>query len=208
MAQTVAHSSTLRTQRIVGVRSVALRLGWLVVGPLMLTVVGILLAVPLMEIFTRFGEASASRALKAEADSKFRSFIGRTPRYFDVEACGYGSHLKKLSAAGMAYADGRLYVLEEGVAAEIPWDMIRSWKWNIDGASQTELYGNANMGTQLQVGAANQTARAIAHRASGFTVTTADVDKPEWRYQTTDEKVLKRWMEILTQMNEGRLERA
>ncbi len=207
MDTTVGAPAKVRQERIVSVRTVGVGLGWLIIVPLCLTIVGILFALPLMVIFGRFSEASATRKLLAEARQAFPAFIGQKAEYFDVGACGYGSNLKELSAAGMAYAGGRLFVLEEGVAAEIPWELIRSWKWKTEGASQTQLYGQVDFGSQMQVGAANQNARAQAFRESGFTITTADIDKPEWRFQTDDERVLKKWMEILTQMNEGRLPR-
>ncbi len=197
----------IRQQRIVGVRTVGVGFGWLLIIPLGLTIVGLLFALPLMIIFHRFSESSTTRKLAEEAARAFPEFIGAKPDYIDVGACGHGSNLKELSASGMAYAGGRLFVLEEGVAAELPWDLIRSWRWRTAGASQTELYGSHDIGTQLQVGSANQDARAKAFRDSGFTIVTADIDHPEWRFQTDDERVLKRWMEILTQMNEGRLPR-
>jgi hypothetical protein len=108
----------------------------------------------------------------------------------------------------MAYSEGRLFVCEEGVAAEIPWDSIRSWTWNVEGHESTQLYGRHDVGTTVQVNAANWRARTLAERASGFTVVTADIEKPEWRFQTSDTTVLKKWMEILQQMKEGKLARA
>ncbi len=202
---TTAMPAKVRQARIIGIRSVGVGFGWLIIVPLGLTIVGLLFAMPLIIIFSRLSEASATRKLVEEAQESFPKFIGAKAEYIDVAACGYGSNLQELSASGMAYADGRLFVLEEGVAAEIPWDLIRSWRWNTEGASQTELYGNVDNTTRMQVGAANQNARALAFRQSGFTLVTADVDKPEWRFQTDDQGVLKRWMEILTQMKEGRL---
>ena len=205
----VVQPAKIRQQRVVGTKSVSVGFGWLVIViiPLCLTIIGIFVAAPLMTILQRLKASSAAKKLAAEGRKAFVAFIGREAEYLDVDACGYGSNLKQLSAAGMAYAGGRLFVLEEGVAAELPWELIRSWKWRTEGASQTQLYGNVDIGSQMQVRTANQNARARAYRASGFTITTADIDKPEWHYQTDDEKTLKKWMEILTQMDEGRLPR-
>lgn len=208
MDQNIMLSPELRTQHLINHRHVGIRFGWLIIIPLIFTVVGIIIALPLMWIINKVSTSSATEHLTDEARAKLAAFIGRQPKYMDVAMCGYGSNLSKVSASGMAYADGRLYILEEGVAAEIPWDEIRDWKWNIDGHSVTQLYGPNDVGIALQVAQANANARAVAHRASGFTITTADIDKPEWRFQTTDEKVLKKWMEILTQMKEGRIPRA
>lgn len=169
---------------------------------------GIVIAVPLMQMLQKSSNNSAAQQLTDEARAKFPAFTGRMPKYLDVAACGYGEDLPKASASGMAYADGRLYILEESVAAEIPWDDVRSWTWNIDGHNVTQLHGPNNIGIKLAVANANATARAVALRASGFTITTADIEKPEWRSQTADEKVLKKWMEVLAQMDEGRIPRA
>ena len=197
----------VRQQRIVTTRSVGIGWGWLIIVPLCLTIIGTFVAVPLMTILQRLKASSATKGLAAEGREAFAAFIGQKAEYLDVDACGYGSNLKEMSAAGMAYAGGRLFVLEEGVAAELPWELIRSWKWRTEGASQTHLYGDVDIASQMQIGAANQNAQALAYRASGFIITTADIDKPEWHYQTDDEKVLKKWLEILTQMKEGRLPR-
>ena len=208
MDQNLNFSPKLRTQQLINPRYVGIRLGWFIIVPLICTIIGILIAVPLMMILQRIGQSSATKQLTAEARAKFPAFIGRPTKYMDVAMCGYGTNLSKASASGMAYADGRLYILEEGVAAEIPWDDIRTWTWNINGHSVTELYGRSNVGIEMQVAQSNANAKAVAHRASGFTIKTANIDKPDWRFQTADEEVLKKWMEILTQMKEGRIPRA
>jgi hypothetical protein len=207
MDTTVSLPVRIRQQRIVDVHSVGVGLGWLIIVPLCLTIVGILLAAPLMMILHRMSISSANCRILREANQAFPAFIGTKPEYLDVTVCGYGSNLKQLSASGMAYAGGHLYVLEEGVAAELPWDLIRSWTWKIEGASRTELYGNHDIGTQMHVGSTNQNNAALAFRQSGFKIVTADIDKPEWRFQTDNAAVLKKWMEIMTQMHEGRLPR-
>ena len=85
---------------------------------------------------------------------------------------------------------------------------IRSWNRQVDDYSQIELHGRHDMGTQISVLASNDAARVAAHRASGFTISTTDIEKPKWRFQTADKVVLQKWHEVLTQMNEGRLPRA
>lgn len=65
--------------------------------------------------------------------------------------------------------------------------------------------GNVNVATISRVSDYNAKARGDQLKNSGFSFTVQDIKKPEWRFQTVDEAVCKRWNEILTQMNEGQL---
>ena len=216
-------SLKIRTERIVEVRRVSLGhsmglaglvcLGVIVASPskpftyACLTIVGIVYFSLRPVIYARSG-TSNNRTAEQEARENFPRFIGKPPTYMDIGSVGVGQDLQAASASGIAYADGRIFVLEEGVAAEIPWDRIRSWNWNVDGYSQTELHGPHAGNVRLSVARSNQVARVLAFRSSGFVVVTSDIEKPEWRFQTRDEAVLKKWAEILTQMSEGRLARS
>ena len=191
-----APSSTrgIRTERLVGVHDTGHGLWNIVIVPLLLTIVGVVIALPLMIVVHELKKAAARDAIQAALRTQFPAFIGSKPEYMDTAVCGYGTDLKKLTGSGMAYAGGRIFVVEEGLAAEISWDDIRSWTWNVEGHEVTRVYGTSDLGTNLQVGNANYAARLKAERASGFTVS---IDKPDWRFQTSNVAVLKRWMEIL-----------
>ncbi len=197
----------IRTERLIGVHDTGHGLWNIIIVPLCLTIVGVVIALPIMFVVHQLKKASAREAIEAGLQTRFPAFIGSKPEYIDTAVCGWGSDLKKLTGSGIAYAGGRIFIVEEGLAAEIPWDDIRSWTWNVEGHEVTRVYGKPDFTTNIQVGRVNQQAKLNAERASGFTITTASIDKPDWRFQTSDTTVLKRWMEILNQMKEGRIER-
>lgn len=202
-----ASTRVIRTERLIGVHNTGYGMWNILIVPLMLTIIGLVIALPLMILVHQLKKASARDAIEAGLRTKFPAFIGRKPEYIDTAVCGFGNNLSNLSGSGIAYAGGRIFIVEEGLAAEIPWEDIRSWTWNVEGHNVTQVYGASDFATSFQVSNANVAAKSTAERASGFTVTTASIDKPDWRFQTVDVTVLKRWMEIFNQMNEGRLER-
>lgn len=197
----------IRTERLIGVHNTGYGMWNILIVPLFLTIVGMVIGYPLMILVHQIKKAAARDAIEAGLRTKFPAFIGRKPEYIDTAVCGFGSNLSDLTGSGIAYAGGRIFIVEEGVAAEIPWGDIRSWSWNVEGHDVTRVYGAGDIQTNMQVAGANHKAKSAAERASGFTVKTASIDKPDWRFQTADVTVLKRWMEIFAQMKEGRIER-
>lgn len=110
----------------------------------------------------------------------------------------------RLTATGIAYDGQAIYVLDNGVAAKIPWAAVREWRWNIEGYSETRLIGGTAE-QRLRNNVHNHDQKIDALSRSGFFVAVADVDKPEWQFTSADETVLRKWHEIFTQINEGRL---
>ena len=155
-------------------------------------------------MFTNPGKLkSYERQLHLDYGESFASFIGKEPKYIDVGITLTKEN--KYTCTGIAYSDGRLYIVDDGIAAELPWNKIRSWSWSIAGLNEFFTVGLSDLTTSLSVNRRNiQQARAQI-KSSGFFVTVQDIDKPEWRFKTTDEAVCKRWQEIITQMNEGGL---
>lgn len=202
-----ASTRVIRTERLIGVHNTGYGMWNILIIPLMLTIIGLVIAFPLMILVHQLKKASARDAIETGLRTKFPAFIGRNPEYIDTAVCGFGDNSNDLSGSGIAYAGGRIFIVEEGLAAEIPWEDIRSWTWNVEGHSVTQVYGTSDFATNFQVANANHAAKSTAERASGFTVKTANIDKPDWRFQTADTTVLKRWMEIFAQMKEGRIER-
>jgi hypothetical protein len=139
------------------------------------------------------------------AKQKFVKFIGADVQYGDAEIVRSNTSSSLVNVSGMAYADGRIYVLEEGVAAEIPWLNIRAREWRVDGAAQTRIYGRVDVGSAIWADVDNLIARKQAESRSGFIIKTKDIEKSEWKFQTSNENILKKWMEILAQMQEGRI---
>lgn len=64
-----------------------------------------------------------------DAKAALTEFIGKEPEYIDTGMAMAGK--QSYSGTGIALSDGRLYILDEGVAAELPWIRIRRWSWNV-----------------------------------------------------------------------------
>ena len=146
-----------------------------------------------------------TRQVGGAAKDFLRDFIGAETRFMDADCGAYGANLGSVTGTGIAYADGRLYVLEEGTGAEIPWSQVRSWSWEIEGWETVASGGDHAPDTSMCLVPKAQKPRIIAHRASGFTIVTRDLKKIEWRFATIDKAVCAKWSEILRQMNEGEL---
>jgi hypothetical protein len=185
--------------------------GFQPLGYVLATVLGGPLAFMSYFVFRmKFGisaEAKLAPKVAADARTALISYIGREPRYIDTDTMASADG-KSLVGTGMAWDGEHLYVLDAGEVARIALPAIRSWNWNIEAAAQTKLYGKRNAGTDLAVAADNMREAANARKQSGFFITVADIDKPLWKFTTRAEAVLRRWAEILTQINEGRLSAA
>ena len=159
-------------------------------------------AVQNMSIYFRARKVGAT--VKADAEQRFRAFIGKEPDLMDVSTGAYGDNVRVVSGTGIALAAGRLYVMDGGVAAEIPWVLIRTWNWTIKGCASDEgSVAHTPDETPMVMVNENARGRITAHRSSGFTIVTRDIQKSEWRFNTIDEKLCVKWMEVLNQMNEG-----
>jgi hypothetical protein len=156
--------------------------------------------------FAISAEAKLAHTVAAEARKVLAEFAGNAV-YIDAAPTG-GRDGKSLTGTGMAWDGEYLYVLDTGEVARIPLPAIRSWTWKIEGAPQTKLYGSPNLGVRLDVAADNLGEAVAARSKSGFFVTVADIKRPLWQFTTRDEAVLRRWEEILTQIDESRLKAA
>jgi hypothetical protein len=170
-----------------------------------LTIVGIFLAVPLYFIARGFAGRSVADRVKCDSVAKFKKFIGETPQYFDCESVAWNKDPTRLTGTGIAYTAKAIYILDNGMAAEIPWSAIREWRWRIEGYSQTRLIGG-NTGQRIENDVINTNAKVVARTMSGFFVLVSNINKPEWQFTSANETTLKKWNEIFTQINEGRLE--
>ena len=159
----------------------------------------------LLTLATYVGARKRTRLVGEAAVKALRAFVGSEPRFLDAGCSGFSANLNVMSGSGIAYADGRLFVMEEGRAAEIPWSQVRSWSWDIQGW-QTEA-GGADYAPDTPMCLVHKTQgpRIVAHRASGFTIVTRDIEKTTWRFTTINRALCTKWMEILRQMDEGEL---
>lgn len=134
----------------------------------------------------------------AQINSDFKNFIGNPTEYFFTGVIG---GFECYTAQGIAYGDGVLYMMRNGVAAKIPLEDIRDWTWRIEGYARNKVYGN-NLGLSLEVARDNRAAMRAAAFQSGFFVSVKDAQVPEWHFVSTDKNQLQRLDEMLTQAAE------
>ena len=202
----VASREPIRSERLMAEVRVGMNVPLaLISGLLVSTIVLYPVGNALFGLGSYLGARKMTRQVGEAAGQFLRDFIGSEPRFMDAWCGGYGANLGSVTGTGIAYAEGRLYVLEEGTAAEIPWSQVRSWSWEIQGWETVASGGDHAPDTPMCLVHKAQKPRIIAHRASGFTIVTRDVEKTEWRFTTIDKAVCAKWMEILRQMSEGEL---
>jgi hypothetical protein len=102
-----------------------------------------------------------------------------------------------MSGSAVAYADGHLFVMNQGLAAKIPLDKIQDYRWNV---SEFMYDSSKPFPTPEQRDRTTQ-----EYKESGLFIDVADIDHPSWQFNSVDEKVLKRWMEIIRQAKSGEL---
>ena len=104
----------LRTERLMGKTFVS-------PGPVFF-VIGVIMAVSLILIpFQTFvlnigiwiNARKKMATVKAEAKERFQRFIGAEAEHMDVAAGSIGTHVRQISGTGIAYAQGRLYVMDD-----------------------------------------------------------------------------------------------
>ena len=145
-------------------------------------------------------------SMKSEAEERIRAAIGRAPLRMEATASKLPDS-PRIGASGIAWDGDRLYIMEAGELATIPWSDVRSWTWRIPGYSKSVAYGGG-LNTAAQVWNENASAQVEAAANSGFFVQVADLDRPTWHFQCSDRRVLERWYEILNQIKEGGLRSA
>lgn len=180
---------------------------YIIVILLALTIVGALIALPILLVSAAIAKRRAEKKAKIYIEKDFLEFIGAKPQYINTSLIEVPGLNSSIVGNGIAYHQGCLYILDKGVAAQIPWDDIRSYSWHIEGYNKTEMYGGGirDMGTKMQVGMDNAFAAMKAERASGMFIEVADIDRPVWHFQTADKALLNRWMEIFNQIKEGKI---
>jgi hypothetical protein len=143
----------------------------------------------------------ADKEVSKEAARLLESFIGKPVKYIDSASATFEGGG---TGTAIAYDNRTIYIMDRGVAAKIPFDSVRSWRWVVDGYQVTKLYGNFDSLTLLKNEFDSLRARVNAIRKSGLFITVANIEHPEWQFMTTDMVLLKKWMEIFRQVQEGR----
>jgi hypothetical protein len=126
-------------------------------------------------------------------------FMGFEPQYIDTQAApGILAPKKLLVGTGIAYGGGCVYIMNDGEIARIPWALVRSWRWSIEGYSTTEFVGKVEFVDRLRAYNIDEIDMLSARNRSGFFVTVADVEKPVWQFTEWNKAVLEKWDEIFT----------
>ena len=157
---------------------------------------GLMAYIPL----SMFANKKLQKLLLVETKEKFAEFVGKPVKYSDVSVSGSN---EGIVGTGIAYDDGTIYIMDQGVAAKFNWDVIRKWEWSIPG--HTTFYGTGGLTSAQTTLLANAQSRTQAYLDSGFFIDVIDIEKPRWQFMSSDEKVLTKWMEIFTQIKEGKL---
>lgn len=151
--------------------------------------------------------ASLQNECRAEAGRALKAFAAHPLVYWDGGA-GHEETGPVCWATGVAWDGQFIYVLNRGVGARIPLPMVREWRW---AAGQAGTTGWFAVGNQLDVLQARQ--QALDHDArnrwrveagNGLFLSVRDIDRPTWQFQSSDERTLRRWAEILEQAFEER----
>lgn len=178
-------------------------IGRLFILVLCLTIVGLLIAPFAYFIMRNNRIISMSHEMRRQVGKDFEAFVGKPVLHVDYAAVGSRRHANAITGTGIAYDGEDLYLLDDGIAARVPWHAVRSWQTHIAGYEQTKLHGGG-AASQFTNSVDNQEARARAYQKSGLFIRVADIEMPEWQFMTMDEKILNKWAEILTQIEEGR----
>lgn len=142
--------------------------------------------------------------LFAEARDAIVREIGHAPKFMDF--CMHPSADREtLIAAAIAYDSRKIYLIENGNLAVIPWKDVRNYSTKIDGYDQVQTR-DKNLATRAATQDQNRDAYQAALLASGLTISVADINKPSWQFICDDAQTLTKWFEILTQVNEGRID--
>ena len=168
---------------------------------LVFSVLGIPL-IPVLIIGFKVWENKQVRTVRENGLRVFKEFVGGGTKHIDVVEGISKQKTANLTPTGLATDGANIYVMDDGVGAKIPWAQVRNWGWSTNDAPVR--YGRTGLGG-LQDDVANKEAAVDAYKNSGFFVSVADVEKPEWQFMTSDEALLKKWMEIFTQIDEGAL---
>jgi hypothetical protein len=121
-----------------------------------------------------------------------RAQAKQEPDYIDIRYKGLFA---------IAIGGEHLFILNQPTLIAIPFGLIRSWEYRVEGYEKEIVYGTSSSAVAASVGARmrNSVAKKEAEKASGLFVRVADVHNPIVQLQTTDVNLLEKWHEILTQ---------
>lgn len=140
-----------------------------------------------------------TNGIETKTRKALEEYIGEKPDYLNTSFSMHNKNDVSISGSAIAVHKDIIYIVDHGVVAKIGWDDIRKWGWKTAGY---EIFSGVGFSGTLNAKNATGNAKAIAYMDSGFFIEVKDVDKPSWQFMCDDKNVLKRWNEILTQMDE------
>ena len=137
--------------------------------------------------------------IQTKTRKALEDYIGQKPDYLNSSISRHEDNDITFSGTAIASLNDIIYIVDHGVVAKINWDDIRKWGWR---TAAYEKFSGVGLSGTLNANIANSNTKADAYVDSGFFIEVKDVDKPSWQFMCDDQNVLKRWNEILTQMDE------
>lgn len=126
------------------------------------------------------------------AATALQAYIGAPPQWMDFEPQLHGGHL---SIAGMAYANGRIYIIERGHVRDFAIQQVVGWSTDINGIHNAHWRdGRASSGPINGFHAQGSTA---------FTLHLSDQSEPVWWFLTSDDGLPNRWAAFLNSTLDG-----
>jgi hypothetical protein len=153
---------------------------------------------PPLLIFCGFKASRVKHKLKAEIEDHIRKTY--KPDFMEIVFWTNEPH-------GIAVNDDCIVAVTNQTVFEVPFEKVRKYSWEIQGYTQTRVYGGLDAGTfgaQTAAKFENAAARFRAQKNSGLFFTIADVDNPEIQIITANKKLLQRWFELINQTFEKR----
>ncbi|MBC7953114.1 MAG: hypothetical protein H7Z12_15010 [Rhodospirillaceae bacterium] len=132
-------------------------------------------------------DRAKARGMAKTAGEAFERFVGGPVDYYDWAKEGGNTHCIALSVAKKEF-----YIYQNGLMARIPVQDIRSY--DVD---YMELIGGSIADKRAKSGE--------QIRLSGVFVKTKSLDHPEIKFRTANKRLVEKWLEIWTQLQEGSL---
>jgi hypothetical protein len=85
-------------------------------------------------------EKKIMAGLTSDARKAMIDYIGREPKYIHTQGCASRSHAGCVVGTGIAYDGQNIYILDDGEIGKIPWKLVRSWQWSIEGYDSVKVY--------------------------------------------------------------------
>ncbi len=159
-------------------------------------ILGIAAAIAVFVVVKRRAQSKAFRSW----NDQITALAKASPDYGDVDCTSHNA---------IAIVGDRLFIRTlRGFKlriAEIPLSLVREFSWEIPGYDRIVT---TSMTAAVAFSFANAAAKSEAEQGSGLFVALADIEVPQWQFNSTNEGLLRKWHEILTQVSERRVAQA